>query len=209
MTETVVHVTTLEQWKSVLDVWFEQGYTWFHFEKGDYLESVFSGSHHYLHLDDYISQTPDNYDNEPFIEYSEFMAQQEKETAKETYYVTQEQLDLIEYLNDEAYPLLALAMNTFAYGSDFEEKFDPNILFTDEFIGDSTVALAKYLGGDTSIEFKVKEQLYCLYHTEKNGRKRFMSDWESTTTSKKLAFTAPLEEIKKWQTPAWEIEKAD
>lgn len=28
MTETVVHVTTLEQWKSVLDVWFEQGHKW-------------------------------------------------------------------------------------------------------------------------------------------------------------------------------------
>jgi len=26
MTETVVHVTTLEQWKSVLDVWFKQGH---------------------------------------------------------------------------------------------------------------------------------------------------------------------------------------
>lgn len=26
--ETVLHVTTLEEWKSVLDVWFEQGYYW-------------------------------------------------------------------------------------------------------------------------------------------------------------------------------------
>lgn len=29
MTETVVYVTTLEQWKSVLDIWFEQGYSWY------------------------------------------------------------------------------------------------------------------------------------------------------------------------------------
>ena len=63
MSETVVHVTTLEQWKSVLDVWFKQGYTWKHFYKWDYLENVFSGSSHYLHLDDYISQTPVIYGN--------------------------------------------------------------------------------------------------------------------------------------------------
>ncbi len=29
MAETVVHVTTLKQWKSVLDVWFRQGYSWY------------------------------------------------------------------------------------------------------------------------------------------------------------------------------------
>ena len=28
MTETVVHVTTIEEWKSVLDIWFKQGYFW-------------------------------------------------------------------------------------------------------------------------------------------------------------------------------------
>ena len=100
MTETVVHVTTLDQWKSVLDVWFKQGYTWKHFYKWDYLENVFSGSSHYLHLDDYISQTPVIYGNNQPIEYSEFMAQQKQDNKMETYYVTQEQLDLIQELKD-------------------------------------------------------------------------------------------------------------
>ena len=131
----------------------------------------------------------------------------------ETYYVTREQLDLIDRLNDECYPLLALAMNTFAYGSDFEEKFDPNILFTDEFIGDSAVSLTKYLAGDESIEFKVKEPLYRLWRDELDNDIVYMTlnnfgtpNW---TMGKENAFTAPLDEIKKWQTPAWEIEKAD
>ena len=112
-----------------------------------------------------------------------------------TYYVTQEQLDLIENLNVEAYPLLSLAMNTFAYGSDFEEKFDPNVLFTDEFIGDNTIALTKYLGGDETIEFKVKEPLYRLWRIDDDGDKVYMyflygtPDW---TINKNSAFTAPL-----------------
>lgn len=130
-----------------------------------------------------------------------------------TYYVTQEQLDLIESLNDEAYPLLSLAMNTFAYGSDFEEKFDPNVLFTDEFIGDNTIALTKYLGGDETIEFKVKEPLYRLWRIDDDGDKCYMNFNSRRTPfytmAKENAFTAPLDEIKKWTNPAWKIEKVD
>ncbi len=40
MTETAVHVTTLEQWKSVLDVWFKQGYAWPAGDK-EYSEHIF------------------------------------------------------------------------------------------------------------------------------------------------------------------------
>lgn len=131
-----------------------------------------------------------------------------------TYYVTQEQLDLIESLNDEAYPLLSLAMNTFAYGSDFEEKFDPNVLFTDEFIGDNTIALTKYLGGDETIEFKVKEPLYRLYLVDVLGQRNYFTISNATalpdrTVVKEKAFVETLEEIKKWKTPAWEIEEVE
>jgi hypothetical protein len=206
-TETVVHVTTLKQWKSVLDVWFEQGYKWFHFEKGDYLESVFSGSHHYLHLDDYISQTPDIYGNESFIEYSDFMARQEKVMAKETYYVTQEQLDLIEHFSINNHPLREIYYgggdNRILLGASngLEEKEESAIL--------------RYLGGDTSIEFKVKETLYRLWATDESAQKAYFLKienkiWETQVTNISThAFTAPLEEIKKWKTPAWEIEKVD
>jgi len=40
MTETVVHVTTLEQWRSVLDIWFKQGYEWF-YSGNTYSETTF------------------------------------------------------------------------------------------------------------------------------------------------------------------------
>ena len=213
MTETVVHVTTLDQWKSVLDVWFAQGYEWFS-SKG-YREDYFRNGSRQLRLNhiNKISYYGSNlYSEDDCIEYADFMSQQEKTMAKETYYVTQEQLDLIEYLKDEAYPLLALAMNTFAYDSDFEEKFDPNVLFTDEFVGDSTVALTKYLAGDTSIEFKVKEQLYRLWRIDDENEKVYM--WFELGTpsyiqDKSYAFTAPREEIEKHKTVSWEIEKAD
>ncbi|WP_273948097.1 hypothetical protein [Leuconostoc mesenteroides] len=33
MTVTVVHVTTLEQWKSVLDIWYKQGHHWLNGDK--------------------------------------------------------------------------------------------------------------------------------------------------------------------------------
>ena len=49
MEEVVVHVKTLEQWESVLDTWFKQGYKWVDGDTG-YFERGFSmGS--YLTLD--------------------------------------------------------------------------------------------------------------------------------------------------------------
>lgn len=65
----------------------------------------------------------------------------------------------------------------------------------------------------SSIEFKVKEQLYRLCRIDELKNKVYMQtnslgtpDWTSST---ELSFTAPREEIEKWQAPAWEIEKAD
>lgn len=200
MAETVVHVTTLEQWKSVLNVWFEQGYKWFHFEKGDYLESVFSGSHHYLHLDDYISQTPDIYGNESFIEYSGFMAQQKEGNKMATVYeVSQSVFDKLQRIKSHE--------GTSLIGA---------ITFNAQFIKSSEVgnkAILRYLADDPAIDFKAKEPLYRLWATDEDGQKAYFLKienkiWETPVTNiSKHAFTAPLEEIKKWQTPAWEIEK--
>ncbi|WP_273948099.1 hypothetical protein [Leuconostoc mesenteroides] len=72
-------------------------------------------------------------------------------------------------------------------------------------------AVLRYLADDPAIEFKVKEQLYRLSRIDDAGDKVYMTfsfgtpEW---TILEKFAFTAPLEEIKKWKTPAWEIEKA-
>ena len=118
-----------------------------------------------------------------------------------TYYVTQEQLDLIEELKQVPFPLFALLTEYDRYknikgkSSKQEER-----------------ALLRYLGGDETIEFKVKEQLYRLYLVDVLGQRNYFTISNATalpdrTVVKEKAFVETLEEIKKWQTPAWEIEK--
>lgn len=120
----------------------------------------------------------------------------------ETYYVTQEQLDLIEYLKNESINRLdyLLAITHKAYKT-----------FNHLHVKESN-ALLRYLGGDDTIEFKVKEQLYRLSRIDDDGDTVYMHFHHGTpswTTINKNAFTAPLEEIEKWGTPAWEIEEVD
>lgn len=84
MTETVVHVTTLEQWKSVLDVWFEQGYRWV-ISNGYAEEHFYNGSRQLglnVHGTNEISYFSNNDYGDNLIEYADFMAQQEKTMLK-------------------------------------------------------------------------------------------------------------------------------
>ncbi|WP_273712430.1 hypothetical protein [Leuconostoc mesenteroides] len=199
MTETVVHVTTLEQWKSVLDVWFKQGYTWEHFYKWDYLENVFSGSSHYLHLDDYISQTPVIYGNNQPIEYSEFMAQQKEDNKMAMVYeVSQSAFDELRMIKAHEGTSLIGAIVAHA----------PFIKFIE--VGNK--AIIRYLADDPAIEFKVKEPLYRLWAIDRDGDKTYFDNYSlhaPATDDKYGAFTAPLEEIKKWNNQAWSLEKVD
>lgn len=118
-----------------------------------------------------------------------------------TYYVTQEQLDLLEKTKKLTYPLTALiSINHFQ--KDFEKvdfKKQKEVL--------------RYLGGDETIEFKVKEQLCRLWRLDDEGDSVYMIfgiyGTPTYTSNEDNAFTAPLEEIKKWQTPAWSLEKVD
>ena len=201
MTETVVHVSTFEQWKSVLDVWFEHGYSWYSGDK-EYHGGYFKDGIRELLLNkdnDILIPTPEK--REP-ISYKEFMAQQKEGNKVETYYVTQEQLDLIDELKESDFPVYKF------YGSN---KYQP-LAVANKLSSKEEKMLLRYLGGDTSIEFKVKEQLYRLWRIDDDGDKVYMSFSYGTpgwAMSKENAFTAPLDEIKKWQTPAWEIEQAD
>ncbi|MDG9745742.1 hypothetical protein BMS80_09200 [Leuconostoc pseudomesenteroides] len=200
MTETVVHVTTLEQWRSVLDVWFKQRYEW-PFGNKEYRENLFEDGGRFLFLDNYIAYNMSNPSSKPFIEYSEFMAQQKENNKMETYYVTEEQLDFIQELKEKLFPLHALLTKSNRY---------ENIKV--ELSGQDEKALLRYLGGDTSIKFKVKEQLYRLWRIDSAGDKVYMTFSFGTPTyipNENYAFTAPLEEIKKWETPAWSLEKVD
>ena len=207
MTETVVHVTTLEQWKSVLDVWFEQGHKWNSNNKDsqqgrfkNYYYEAFRDGCRQLAVSDNKSiyfYGRNRYKGKT-IEYSEFMSQKGKTMAKETYYVTQKQLDFLNTMYEELYSLDEL----------LNRHTEAKVRFYDFSIPEGNAVL-RYLGGDTSIEFKVKEKLYRLWRIDDNGDRVYMKfsygtpDW----TSASYAFTAPLEEIKKHKTISWEIEE--
>lgn len=121
--------------------------------------------------------------------------------TKETYYVTQEQLDLIEELTRKWKPLSAL-LTGFSGGwrklDNIPQDFQKQVLC--------------YIGGDETIEFKVKEPLYRLWRINNADNKVYMEfnlgtpDW---TFYEEYAFTAPLDEIKKWKTPSWCVEEVD
>lgn len=198
MTETVVHVTTLEQWKSVLDIWFEHGYSWYSGNK-EYHGGYFKGGIRELLLNkdnDILIPTPEK--REP-ISYKEFMAQQKEDNKMATVYeVSQPVFDELQRI--KAHEGISL-IGEITLSSQFIKSIE---------IGNK--AILRYLADDPAIEFKVKEQLYRLWRIDDSGDTVYMKfsygtpDW---TMDEDRAFTAPLEEIKKWQTPAWEIEKAD
>jgi len=207
MTKTVVHVTTLEEWKSVLDVWFKQGYEWLSDCGKDFKKIRFNLGSRQLGLnvrgyDEIIYWSLNDYKGDNLIEYAEFMAQQKEENNMETYYVTKEQYDLIEELKCYTYPLNFLFFESKRY-----QYINTGLTSHGE------KALLRYLGGDTSIEFKVKEQLYRLWRIDNDIVKVYMKFGVAGTptysSNEYNAFTAPLEEIKKWKTPAWDIEDVD
>lgn len=120
----------------------------------------------------------------------------------ETYYVTKEQFDAIEELNDSHWPTNRLLVNSDEHIIDLFYTFNES----------KDKALLRYLGGDPTIEFKVKDSLYRLSRIDDQGDKVYMTFNEGTPEwdyVKGNAFTATQEEIKKWKTPAWEIERAD
>lgn len=208
MTETVVHVTTLEQWKSVLDVWFGQGYDWPLCKgRNDYGEKFYYDGSRQLGLNangfaEITYWSLNDYRGDNLIEYSDFMAQKKEDNKMKTYYVTQKQFDLIEELKseDSALPFFNLVNSTTKnmkeLATDIPDELDPKIL--------------RYLGGDETIEFKVKETLYRLWRIDDQCDKVYMLfkfGSPIVTQYSENAFTAPLEEIKKHKTISWEIEE--
>lgn len=122
----------------------------------------------------------------------------------ETYYVTQEQLDAIQELNDSPWPTNRLLVNSDEHIIDLFYTFNES----------KDKALLRYLGGDPTIEFKVKDSLYRLWRIDRGGTRVYMifnihTDTPDWTVVKDYAFTASLEEIKEWKTPAWEIEEVE
>lgn len=204
MTETVVHVTSFEQWKSVLDVWFEQGYSWYSGGQ-KYHEVYFNSGARYLFLDEDndILKSLSN-DEEPYIEYSEFIVKQREDNKMKTYYVTQEQLDLIEKLKSDSLPFYNLVKSTTDEMKELAQKIPDEL--------DSKIL--RYIGGDETIVLKVNEEkLYRLWRIDDADDKVYMRfnsfGTPDNTIHTEYAFTATLDEIKKWKTPAWMVEEAN
>ncbi|MGQ2283465.1 hypothetical protein [Leuconostoc pseudomesenteroides] len=198
MTETVVHVTTLEQWKSVLDVWFKKGYEWVTCGK-KYKEEYFTEEYtRYLNLfGTDISKTSIGLPSE-FIEYSEFMTEQKEDNKMAMVYeVSQSVFDELQRIKaHEGTSLIgAITLNARLIES----------------IEVGNKAILRYLADDPTIEFKVKETLYRLVANDFSGQKAYFNKgiYSTASSSKNFAFTAPLEEIKKWKTPDWKIEKVE
>lgn len=200
MRETVVHVTTLEQWKSVLDVWFKQDYRWNYGSKS-YHEEYFERGQRFIRLisNGCILQGCFNHEIKP-VEYSEFMAQQKEDNKMATVYeVSQSVFDELQRIKTHEGTSLIGAITLNAQ------------LIKSIEVGNK--AILRYLANDPAIEFKVKEPLYRLWRIDDVDDKVYMRftssgnpDW---TMDKNVAFTATLDEIRNWQTPAWEIEKVD
>lgn len=126
-------------------------------------------------------------------------------TLTTTYYVTQEQLDLIEELKQELFPLneIYLAIRN---GKDFDAISDNQYVEEDE-----EHLIIRYIGGDPTVKFEVKEKHYLLSRIDNAGNVAYFKFssignpiWDS---NKNNAFTAPLDTIREWQTPAWKMEE--
>lgn len=124
-----------------------------------------------------------------------------------TYYVTKEQLNLLNKVKELDYALTAIYSN---YSKEFYDQF--NSMDLGKETAELQEAVLRYLGGDETIEFKVKAKMYCLWRIDGFGEIVYMnfshSGTPASTTNENNAFTAPLEEIKKWKNPAWLIMEA-
>lgn len=78
MTKIVVKVSTLEQWDSVLDVWFKQGYKWYSGSK-EYQEDHFDSGSRGLQLMEDNKILTANTELDGCIEYADFISRQEEE----------------------------------------------------------------------------------------------------------------------------------
>lgn len=118
-----------------------------------------------------------------------------------TYYVTQEQLDLIKELKNLPAPLVAI-MN---------KKYGIETLYNELPLTD--MEWFYYLSGSNQIGFKVKEQLYRLWRVDDGGNRVYMQinglGTPIWTTHKDEAFTATLDEIKKHKSVSWSVEEVD
>ena len=223
--EVVVRVDTVEEYRAVLDKWFDKGYDWItSLCSQDYHEGYFHGGGRYLILeaDRRISSSSGQYvrdENLKVTPFKEFMAKEqgvtpwvpapedipEQEHGKVTYEVSEEQMKFIKEAKENQYPASYLMVHDDEYVNMFSD-----VEYGTTFERD----LLKYLSGDESVVFQLKDPLFMLKGKDTDGDAVYFTVdpyrlAPTYTYDKSYAFTAPHEEITRWDNPFWEIEPVE
>ena len=203
--DEVVHVETLKEYRAVLDKWFDKGYDWGTTLHSQDLHEVYFNriGARYLTLEaDRIGYSfglvIDKTKATPF---KEFMA---KELGKVTYGVSEEQMKFIKEAKGSAYPATYLM----CYDSVYKAQFS-GVEYGSTFERD----LLRYLGGDDSVVFQLKDPLFMLKGKDTDGDAVYFRlntlDVPTYTYDKPQAFVASLKVITRWNTPFWEIVRVE
>lgn len=220
---TVVRVETLEEYRAVLKKWFDKGYGWNYGISTSYHEEYFHGGGRYLILeaDRRISYSSGQYvrdENLKVTPFKEFMAKEqgvtpwvptpedipEQEPGKATYEVSEDQLGFIKEARENQYPASYLMVHDDEYVNMFSD-----VEYGTTFERD----LLRYLSGDESVVFQLKDPLFMLKGKDTDGDIVYFTvdgvGAPTYTYDKPDAFTAPHEEITCWNTPFWELVLVD
>lgn len=203
--DEVVHVETLEEYLTVMEKWFKKGYDWWYGSTNrkqqthTYYFTKYNVRYLILEGGGISHSTGESLDTTKAISFKEFM---DNELGKVTYDVSDKQMTFIKEAKDSAHPATYIVahegeyMYLFSwvtYGTTFERD------------------LLKYIAGDESVVFQLKEPLYRLKGNESDGEtvyfKLNVKESPSYTYDKSAAFVAPQEEITRWKSPFWEMEE--
>lgn len=203
--DEVVHVDTVEEYRAVLEKWFDKGYGWGYGSSTPYHEEYFTKRRgRYLILDEgdisYSAGKHVRDENLKVTPFKEFMA---KELGKVTYDVSVEQMAFIKEAKDSEYPASYLTVHN--------EKYDK--LFSDVGYGTTFERdLLRHIGGDENVVFQLKEPLYLLKGKNNDGDNVYFNldsgvGAPTYTYVKSEAFKAPFEQIAEWANHFWEPEE--
>lgn len=199
--DEVVHVETLEEYRAVLDKWFDKGYDW-----GTALHSQDLHEEYFNRIGArYLTLEADRIgysfglviDKTKATPFKEFMA---KELGKVTYEVSDKQMKFIKEAKENQYPASYLMVHDDKYVNMFSGVEYGTIFERD---------LLRYLGGDDRVVFQLMDPVFMLKGRDTDGDAVYFRlntlDVPTYTYDKPQAFVASLKVITRWNTPFWEI----
>lgn len=203
-----VQVKNYKEWKDVLAYWFSKGSNWL----GESVEKeyrldlfdmfpfssvlVLDGQNGYITHDRFYPDIK-NSGKLTFFTYEEFM---NKYAQSSDIFVSEYEFDLLEFVKEH-------------HGTSLMQSIHDNYAELQN-IKVGKKKILRYLGGDSSIELKIKDPQYRLYLIDKDGERVYFRLGENSnipfhTSNPKKSLVDIEENIKEWKTPAWSIERAD